>query len=81
MGYRIELYKVFPLVHSKQDTIDAWNAGKEFKITGGPYCSKHDFEQLKKDFDIIDLKWVDSNGVARYHNIYTHILAGVTKYV
>ena len=81
MGYRIELYKALPFVHAKQDTIDAWEAGKDFKIVNGPYCSKRDFNQLKKDFDIIELKWVDNNGVARYHNIYTHILAGVTTYV
>lgn len=81
MGYRIEMYKAAPLVHSKQDTIDAWNAGKNFKIVGGPYCSKRDFEQLKKDFDIIELKWVDKQNKARYHNIFTHILAGVTTYV
>ena len=61
MGYRIELYKALPFVHAKQDTIDAWEAGKDFKIVNGPYCSKRDFNQLKKDFDIIELDIDEEN--------------------
>lgn len=30
-----------------------WEAGKDFKIAGGPYTSKRDLEDLKKSFGTV----------------------------
>lgn len=81
MGYRIEMFSAFFNTNTKEETISAWEAGKDFKIVGGPYCSIRDLTQLQKDFDIIELKWLDNNGHSQYHNIYTNVLSGVTTYV
>ena len=81
MGHRIVLYKSYPFVSSKDDTLDAWHGGKDFTIQGvGAMCSIRDFEAMKNDYDIIELKWVDSHDMQQHLNIFTHILTGVTTY-
>ncbi len=32
-----------------------WEAGKDFRIAGGPYCSIRDLETLKKEYDRVFL--------------------------
>lgn len=34
-----------------------WDEGKDFKIEGGPYCSKRDEEALNIQFDEIVIKY------------------------
>jgi hypothetical protein len=80
MAYRVELYSV-PVSSSLDETIQKWNSGKDFKITGGPYCSIRDIEQLKRDFDIIVLKWVNEDMIVGYHTVYIHPLTSVTTYI
>ena len=33
---------------TKQEALDAWNDGKDFKIANGPYCSIRDAEYIQK---------------------------------
>ena len=34
-----------------------WNAGKDFKLVNGPYCSIRDLEYMQADFDTIEIYW------------------------
>ena len=80
MGHRIQIYPV-PMKRVLTTVIEHWNNGGDFKIVGGPYCSKRDIESMKKDFDIIEFKWMDNDKNVQYHTVHTHPLAGVTHYV
>ena len=80
MAHKIEIYPV-PMKRVLATVIEHWNNGGDFKIVGGPYCSKRDIESMKKDFDIISLKWVDNDSNVQYHTIHTDPLAGLTHYV
>jgi hypothetical protein len=31
---------------SQEAALKDWNSGKDFKISGGPYCSKRDIKQM-----------------------------------
>lgn len=42
---------------SKEKAIEAWNAGKDFKIRKGPYCSIRDKEALLKMCDQIYIEY------------------------
>lgn len=41
---------------TKQEVINAWKAGVDFKIVNGPYCSIRDLEKLKRDFDNVSIR-------------------------
>lgn len=43
-----------------------WDAGKDFKIEGGPYCSIRDKEQLNAEFGNIVIKYGTHNEKWRY---------------
>jgi len=38
-----------------EQLIQGWRDGHDFKIGGGPYCSIRDIEELKKQFDKIEI--------------------------
>jgi len=42
---------------TKEACLLDWNAGKDFKILNGPYCSIRDIEYMKVDFQTIDIHW------------------------
>lgn len=42
---------------NKDKAVKAWNAGKDFKIRGGPYCSIRDKEILLKKYDSIYIEY------------------------
>lgn len=43
-----------------------WEAGKDFKIEGGPYCSKRDEKQLNAEFDDIIIRYGKNNEMWDY---------------
>ena len=55
---------------NKEQTISDWNNGKDFKISGGPYCSIRDFEALKTDFGDIHLAYFNPNGTMGAVTVY-----------
>ncbi len=42
---------------SKEKALSDWNAGKDFKIYGGPYTSIRDIDILKKKYATV---WIDN---------------------
>jgi len=42
---------------SKQEAIEDWIAGKDFKIVGGPYCSVRDSVNLRFDCSTLWILW------------------------
>jgi hypothetical protein len=40
---------------SKKDAIKDWEAGKDFRIQGGPYCSNRDYSKLYEVFDAVKI--------------------------
>ena len=41
--------------YDRETSMEDWRAGKDFKITGGPYCSNRDIAAIKADgFDMIE---------------------------
>ena len=35
---------------TREQALDAWRSGRDFKIVDGPYCSVRDYELLLQDF-------------------------------
>lgn len=35
---------------TREQVLDAWRSGRDFKIVDGPYCSVRDYELLTQDF-------------------------------
>ena len=42
---------------NKDEAMAAWNAGKDFKIVTGPYCSKRDIDTLRRIHETILLRY------------------------
>lgn len=44
---------------SREKALEDWNAGRDFKIQNGPYCSKRDIDKLKSNASsvIIKIDW------------------------
>lgn len=40
--------------YGRETTLRDWKAGKDFKITGGCYCSIRDKEAMAIDFDVLE---------------------------
>lgn len=47
--------------NTREEVLQDWSAGKDFKIEDGPYCSKHDVQQLYQEFGRVHIMY--SNGV------------------
>lgn len=47
MAQRITLVAAYGRVYStKEEALNAWRCGKDFKILNGPYCSNRDIHHL-----------------------------------
>lgn len=44
---------------TKEQALDAWVAGKDFKIFQGPYCSIRDYSELLQEFCNIYIAYGD----------------------
>jgi len=42
---------------SKDEALSEWAAGKDFKLTKGPYCSIRDIENLRWDYSTFWILW------------------------
>lgn len=41
--------------YGRETSMDDWRAGKDFKITGGPYCSNRDIAAMKSEgFEMLE---------------------------
>ena len=45
--------------YGRETNIDDWNAGKDFKIVRGPYCSIRDMQEMAESFDAIQFVALD----------------------
>ena len=66
---------------SEHKILKDWNAGKAFKILGGPYCSIRDFDSLTADFDRVILHWINERSIGCQKTVFEHVLRGNTSYV
>jgi hypothetical protein len=48
--------------NSQSEALADWEAGKDFKIYGGPYTSIRDESQLLEEYNFIDIYWDFLNG-------------------
>ena len=43
---------------TRQEALDDWNAGLDFKIEGGPYCSNADREVMRgAGHNVVSIRW------------------------
>ena len=48
--------------YSNEQVVEAWKAGKDFKILGGPYFSSRDSQVLKNDgYGVISILYFDGS--------------------
>ena len=59
-----------------------WIGGKDFRISGGPYCSIRDIDQMKTQFDEIQMRYGEF-GEYRYALIWRSLMAAIlsTTYI
>lgn len=46
---------------SYEEAISDWEEGYDFKVTGGPYLSIRDMDEIKKNWDGISIQLVNIN--------------------
>lgn len=46
---------------TKQECIQDWTAGRDFKIVGGPYCSVRDQNYLRLNYSTVWILWNGSD--------------------
>ena len=64
--------------YGRETDMEDWENGKDFKITGGPYCSIRDIEEMKKEgFDLIEFRKHDGTFVKLIP--LNSVLDGVTE--
>ena len=51
--------------YGRPTNIQDWHDGKDFKIIGGPYCSKNDVPDMTLEFDILEFTNSDGTLVGR----------------
>lgn len=42
---------------TEREALADWDAGKDFKLMSGPYCSQRDIAALRKMADLVVLLW------------------------
>ena len=66
---------------SKEAALLDWHSGKDFMVRNGCYyCSIRDFDNMKADFDIIDIAYFHKNKMHTVR-VWQHPLAGITTYI
>lgn len=64
--------------YGRETKMEDWRSGKDFKITGGLYCSNRDLEEIKKEgFDV--LEFVDRQGTLIERIIISDRLTDLTE--
>jgi len=48
--------------NTKQEMLNDWNSGKDFHIVQGAYCSVRDITNMMRDFNFIEIVWIDDSG-------------------